>query len=93
MSEDRKAAPAYLIFDIEAIADGELVSRIRYPGQNLPANDAVAKYRAELMEDTGRDFTDVLEEAQAAFERIRARGGLDDVFRSSAPRRAAKRTG
>jgi len=26
-----------------------------------------------------------LEEAQAAFRRIRARGGVDDVFRRSAP--------
>jgi predicted PolB exonuclease-like 3'-5' exonuclease len=55
MSDDRKAAPAYLIFDIEAIADGELVSRIRYPGQNLSADEATAKYRAELIADTGRD--------------------------------------
>ncbi|MBI3799454.1 MAG: hypothetical protein HY268_21115 [Deltaproteobacteria bacterium] len=28
-----------------------------------------------------------LEEAQAAFRRIRARGGVDDVFRRSAPDR------
>lgn len=54
-ADDRKATPAYLIFDIEAIADGELVSRIRYPGQNLSADDAVAKYRAELIADTGKD--------------------------------------
>jgi hypothetical protein len=27
-----------------------------------------------------------LEEAQAAFGRIRARGGIDDIFRRSAPR-------
>ena len=26
-----------------------------------------------------------LEEAQAAFRRIRARGGIDDIFRRSAP--------
>jgi len=33
-----------------------------------------------------------LEEAEAAFERIRARGGIDDVFRRSAPN-ARKRAG
>jgi hypothetical protein len=32
----------------------------------------------------------LIEEAQAAFERIRARGGLEDVFRRSAP--AARRS-
>jgi predicted PolB exonuclease-like 3'-5' exonuclease len=53
MSDDRK--PAYLIFDIEAIADGDLVSRIRYPAENLSANDAIARYRAELLEQTGKD--------------------------------------
>lgn len=53
MSDDRK--PAYLIFDIEAIADGELVSRIRYPHDNLSADDAVARYRAELIAETGKD--------------------------------------
>jgi hypothetical protein len=35
----------------------------------------------------------VLEETQAAFDHIRARGGLDDVFGRSAPRRLAKRAG
>jgi Arc/MetJ family transcription regulator len=34
-----------------------------------------------------------LEETQAAFDRIRSRGGLDDVFRRSAPRRVARRAG
>lgn len=32
-----------------------------------------------------------LEEAQAAFGRIRARGGLDDVFGRSAPRKGRRR--
>ena len=33
-----------------------------------------------------------LEEAEAAFDRIRARGGIDDIFRRSAPN-ARKRAG
>jgi len=46
----------YLAFDIESIADGELVSRIRYPGEKLNAEEAVARYRAELMEKYESDF-------------------------------------
>src|SRR5438477_10975095 len=39
----------YLVFDIESVADGELVSKIRYPGQGLSAADAVRRYRDELI--------------------------------------------
>jgi hypothetical protein len=46
----------YLAFDIESVADGELVSRIRYPGEKLSATAAVAKYRAELMDKYESDF-------------------------------------
>jgi len=47
---------SYLIFDIEAIADGELVSRIRYPGQSLGPAEALARYRAELLAENGKDI-------------------------------------
>ena len=46
----------YFVFDIESIADGALVSRLRYPGQDLPPAEAIAKYRAELMAENGKDF-------------------------------------
>jgi len=55
MSDDRKPTPAYLIFDIETVADGDLISRIRYPKDDLSALDAVARYRAELIADTAKD--------------------------------------
>ena len=45
----------FLIFDVEAVADGNLVSRIRYPNDTLSAGDAIARYRAELIEQTGKD--------------------------------------
>ncbi len=45
----------YLIFDVEAIADGDLISRVRYPSDGLSAADAIARYRAELIEQTGKD--------------------------------------
>jgi len=44
---------AYLIFDIESVADGRLIQRIRYPDQpELSPADTVAKYRAQLLEQT-----------------------------------------
>jgi 3'-5' exonuclease len=46
---------AYLVFDIEAVADGQLVSALKYPGQGLMPQDAVARFRCELLEETGRD--------------------------------------
>src|SRR5437879_3690380 len=46
----------YLVFDIESVADGQLVSRLRFPGENLEPNAAVARYRAELMAKHDSDF-------------------------------------
>ena len=46
----------YFVFDIESVADGELVSRLKYPGEDLGPAEAIAKYRAELMEENGKDF-------------------------------------
>jgi predicted PolB exonuclease-like 3'-5' exonuclease len=51
-----KPAVRYLVFDIESVADGELVSKIRYPGQGLSAADAVRRYRDELMAKFETDF-------------------------------------
>ena len=47
---------SYLAFDIESIADGQLVSRIRYPGEGLDPQKAVARYREELLEKYESDF-------------------------------------
>lgn len=47
---------AYLVFDIEAIADGDLVSRVKYPQAGLSPADAIARFRAEQLEATGKDF-------------------------------------
>lgn len=46
----------YLVFDIESVADGELVQKIRYPGEDFSGDAAIAQYRAELMEQYNRDF-------------------------------------
>lgn len=57
--DERRPAVSYLIFDIEAIADGDLVSRIRYPGEDLLGPVALARYRAELLAENGKDILPV----------------------------------
>lgn len=45
---------AYLVFDIETVADGELVRRVRFPDEaDLAPAQAVANYRALLLEQSG----------------------------------------
>jgi predicted PolB exonuclease-like 3'-5' exonuclease len=54
-NSDRKPQVSYFIFDIETIADGDLVSKIRYPNDGLSAAEALARYRSQLLEETGKD--------------------------------------
>lgn len=46
----------YLLFDVESVADGELIARTRYAGTELDADQAIAKFRNELLVSSGRDF-------------------------------------
>ncbi len=46
----------YFVFDIESVADGTLVSKLRYPDQQLAPPEAVQRYREELIEKHGSDF-------------------------------------
>ncbi|MCH5375625.1 MAG: 3'-5' exonuclease [Planctomycetes bacterium] len=46
----------FLVFDVESVADGDLVAKVRYPGEEISREQAVARYRAELVENTGSDF-------------------------------------
>ncbi|MGL6225620.1 MAG: 3'-5' exonuclease [Thermoguttaceae bacterium] len=46
----------YLIFDIESVADPNLVAKIHYPGESIDPKTAVRKYRDELMQEHGSDF-------------------------------------
>lgn len=46
----------HLIFDVESVADGELVAKIRYPGQNYTPSQAIETYQDELMETRGTTF-------------------------------------
>lgn len=47
--------PAYLVFDIESVADPKLISKVHYEG-TVPPEEAVGKYRGELLEKSGSDF-------------------------------------
>ena len=45
----------YLIFDVEAVGDGDLIQRVRYPDDELTPREATDRFREELLEQTGRD--------------------------------------
>lgn len=49
-------SPRYFVFDVESVAEGRLVSSVRYPDEQLSPEDAVARYRADLMERYNNDF-------------------------------------
>ena len=51
-----ESAVRYLVFDIESVADGQLVSRVKYAADELDAESAVERYRQELMDEKGTDF-------------------------------------
>ncbi len=50
------AKVSYLVFDIESIADGELISKVKYAGENYSAGEAVDTYCGELLERFGSEF-------------------------------------
>lgn len=52
----KTAAVAHLVFDVESVADGELISKVRYPGADMSPEDAIATYQDELMEARGTTF-------------------------------------
>ncbi len=51
-----KPAVRYLVFDIESVADGALVAKLRHPGASLDPAEAVRQYRAELIAKFDSDF-------------------------------------
>lgn len=46
----------YLVFDVESVADPQLVSALRFPTEGLEGREAVRRYRSELMDKLGSDF-------------------------------------
>jgi hypothetical protein len=56
-----EAPPAFLIIDTESVPDGRLLSRVKYAGDNLSAEEAVRRAQAEARDrsHTGSDFLPV----------------------------------
>ncbi|MDA0658916.1 MAG: 3'-5' exonuclease [Planctomycetota bacterium] len=51
---DRKVE--FLIFDVESVADGNLISNVKYPSEGLSPEAAVRRFRDELMAEKNSDF-------------------------------------
>jgi len=47
---------SHFIFDVESIADGDLIAKVRYGDQGLTPEDAIQKYQEELLEQKGTTF-------------------------------------
>ena len=50
---------SHLVFDVEAVGDGELVARVKYPDANLAPAAALKRFRAELVKTKGSDVLPV----------------------------------
>ena len=40
----------YLIFDVEAVGDGDLIQRVRYPDENLTPREAIDRFLGRSVE-------------------------------------------
>jgi len=51
----------YLVFDVESVPDARLISRVRYPGEDIEPGEAVRRYQQELLDasDGTSDFIPV----------------------------------
>ncbi len=59
MSAETRLAPqevGFFVFDVETVANGELIANVRYPGDQLSPQEAIRRYRDELLETHGSDF-------------------------------------
>lgn len=56
MSTTTQQEVRYLLFDVESVADGELISKIRFAGMNFSPEQAIFRFRQELLQQSGKDF-------------------------------------
>ena len=82
---DRKIE--YLLFDVESVADGELISKVRYPGKGLSPAEAIAEYRQERLEKTGSDFIPYTHQipVSVVVAKVTDRGELMDIIPLDSP--------
>jgi len=57
--DEQKPPVRYLVFDIETAADGDLIARTRYAKEELTAQQAVRRFRDDVLADRG-DGKDIL---------------------------------
>ncbi len=76
-----KARIHYLVFDVESVADGALISQVRYPQEGLNPSQAVQRYRTELLEQKGTDFIPYTYQipVSVAVAKVAANYQLDDL--------------
>ena len=46
---------SYLVFDVEAVADGALIAQAKFGDEELPPEEAIARFGAERLEQYGSD--------------------------------------
>lgn len=47
---------SHLIFDVESVADGDLIAAVKYPEEGLSSEAAIERFQAELVEQSGKTF-------------------------------------
>jgi predicted PolB exonuclease-like 3'-5' exonuclease len=57
--DDSRPQIKYLVFDCEAVADGDLVAKIRYPQEQLTPRQAIRRFRDDVLAERG-DGKDIL---------------------------------
>jgi len=87
--EDSGNPVKYLIFDCEAIADGDLVARVRYPQERLAPAEAIQRFRAETAAERtdGKDILPVtyMLPISVAIAKVDQHGKLLDLVTLDAP--------
>lgn len=84
---DASSSVAYLIFDVEAVADGKLIAKVRYPDDALSAEEAIQRYRRELLDKHGNDVIPAtfMLPISVAVAKVNARYELMDLTVLDAP--------
>ncbi|RMF40532.1 MAG: 3'-5' exonuclease [Planctomycetota bacterium] len=77
----------YLVFDVESVADGDLIARSRYPASRLTPDQAIRRFRQELLTASGRDFIPYTFHIPVAIviAKVRADLTLDSIVSLDAP--------
>ncbi len=87
---DERQQVRYFVFDAEAVADGDLIAKVRYPKETLTPAQAIRKYRDEVLAERG-DGKDILPvtfmlPASVAVAKVDAKYKLLDLTVLDAPK-------